>query len=204
MPPCTPRFRCTLPSPAALVLLAVSAWGLAGCGTPTQSLTLSPGTAETLQMRNWLPPALRFNVELDAIKGGEETSFWWGSKLSGLTLEQTLEDTLRTVGMLPPAPGAPPAQYQLRVEIVNLDQPLIGTPSATVTATIQYTLVDKARDAKPIYRRAVRTAHTAGMGDAFFSQPERMRLANEGAVRENILVALRDMVALPLGPAPMR
>lgn len=186
------------------MLATTAALALSGCGSPTQSLTLSPGTPETLQLRGWLPAALRFNVELDAVKGGEETSRWWGSKLSGLTLEHTLEDTLRTVGMLPPAPGAPAAQYQLRVEIVSLVQPLLGTPDATVTATIQYTLVDKTRDGRPVYQRAVRTAHTAGMGDAFFSQPERMRLANEGAVRENIMVALRDMVALPLGPAPAR
>lgn len=167
--------------------------GLTACGTPTQSLTMSLGAAESLQLRGWVPEALKHNVELDGVKGGEATSRWWGSKVSALTLEQALEDSLRSVGMLPLSPQ-PGARYQLRVEMVSLVQPLLAA-DLTVTATVHYSLVDKS-NGQLLYQRAVRTAHTTGFSEALLSQPERARLANEAAVRRGIALALRDLMAL--------
>ncbi|WP_077036732.1 hypothetical protein [Pelomonas sp. KK5] len=178
----------------ATLLLAL----LAGCGTPTQSLTMALSDADVLQLRTWVPEALKNNVDLDRVTGGQSTSPWWGSKVSGMTLEQSLDDSLRALGMLPASPQAPTA-YQLRAQIVSLVQPLVAADT-TVTITIQYTLVDRNSGAV-LYQRALRTAYKAEFTDAMVSMPERLRLANEGAVRENIRSAMRDLMVLRL-PAP--
>lgn len=181
--------------------LSAAACLLAGCGTPSQSLTMSLSDADALQLRTWVPEGLKQNIELDHVKGGEATSLWWGSKVSGMALEQAIEDSLRGVGMLPMSPQAA-AKYQLRVQMLSLVQPLVAA-DLTVTTTISYSLVDKA-DGRVLYQRAVRTAHTTEFSDALLSQPERARLANEAAVRQNIATALRDMLALRLPEPPAR
>lgn len=174
---------------------------LNACGTPTQPLTMALAPADALQLRSWVPEALKGNVALDAVKGGEATGRWWGSKVSTLVLSQALEDSLRSVGMLPMA-SAPGARYQLRVQLLSLDQPVLGADT-TVYAAIQYSLVAKT-DGALLYQRAVRTAGTAGLGDALLSQTERLRLANEAAVQSNITTAMRDLLSLTLPATPLR
>ena len=194
------QHRRTLRPLPTLAAALIAALALGGCGTPTQSLSMGISAADALQLRTWVPDGLKQNIEVDAVKGGEDTSRWWGSKVSGLTLEQALDDSLRSVGMLPPS-SSMPTQYQLRVQIVSLVQPLVAA-DMTVTLTINYTLVDKA-SGTVLYQRSVRTAHTTDFTDSMLSQPDRTRQANEGAVRQNIITALRDLMALRVpDPAP--
>jgi len=174
---------------------------LSACGTPTQSLTMALSPADTLQLRTWVPDGLKGNLELDAVKGGEATGRWWGSKISSLALSQALEDSLRGLGMLPMAP-TPGAKFQLRVQLLSLDQPAVAADT-TVTAAIQYSLLAKA-DGTLLYQRAVRTAATAGLGDALLSPTERLRLASEAAVRANIASAVRDLLSVKLPEAAAR
>jgi hypothetical protein len=148
-----------------------------------------------------VPEGLKGNVELDAVKGGEATGRWWGSRISSLALSQALEDSLRSVGMLPMTAG-PSVKYQLRVQLLTLDQPLVAADT-TVTAAIQYSLLAKA-DGAVLYQRAVRSTGTAGLGEALLSQTERLRLANEAAVRANIASAVRDLLSVKLPDASTR
>ena len=168
---------------------------LSACGTPTQPLTMALSPADALQLRTWVPEGLKGNVELDAVKGGQATDRWWGSKISDQALSQALEESLGDVGMLPMAP-VPAARYQLRVQLLSLDQPLLAADT-TVTAAIHYSLVAKA-DGMALYQRTVRTTGKAGLGDALLSQTARLRLANEAAVRANIASAVRDLLPLKL------
>lgn len=168
---------------------------LCACGTPTRSRTMSLTPTDALQLRSWVPVGLKGNVALDSVKGGEMTGRWWGSKISSLALSQALEDSLRSLGMLPMAP-MPTTRYQLRVQLLSLDQPLLAADT-TVTAAIQYSLVATA-DGTVLYQRAVRSTATAGLSDALLSATERLQLANEAAVRANISSAVRDLLLLKL------
>ena len=183
----------------AAAMLTVSL--LSACGTPTQPLTMALSPADVLQLRTWVPEGLKGNVELDAVKGGEATGKGWGSKISSQALSQALEESLGGVGMLPMTP-VPAAKYQLRVQLLSLDQPVLAADT-TVTAAIQYSLVAKA-DGTVLYQRTVRTAGTAGLGDALLSQTARLRLANEAAVRANIASAVRDLLPLKLPESAVR
>lgn len=177
---------------ASAFLLAASL--LAGCGTPSQSLNMALPAADALQLRGFMPEPLRGQVMLETVKGGSETSRWWGSRVSSLSLENALEDSLRAVGLW--AMTQQGARYQLKVELLSLVQPLVALDT-TVTATVNYKLLDTG-NGKLVYERSVRTAFKAEFGDAIVSQPERLRLANEGAIRQTVNLMLRDLPNLQL------
>lgn len=180
------RFACALLCATGLLLL--------GCGTPSQSLHMGLSEADALQMRGWMPEALRGQMAVGEVGGGSVTSRWWGSRVSSLALAHALEDSLRSVGLFAqPAQGA---RYLLRAQLLAIDQPLLAADT-TVTVMVDYRLVDTRSDAI-VYQRVVRTAQTADFGAAMLSQPERMRLANEGAIRQTVNVMLRDLANLRL------
>jgi len=173
------------------------AW-LCACGAPSQSMTMTVPKPDLLQLRTWVPDALKFNVALEHVQGGTNTSFWWGSHVSAMAFENALDDSLRGVGMLPPAPPTATQQprFVLRASIIALMQPLMAA-SPEVGISVRYQLFDR-NDGSLVYERTLRTTGNASFSDAVLSQPERTRLANEEAVRKNLITALRDLMALRL------
>lgn len=167
---------------------------LAGCGTPSQPLPMSLGAVDALQIRGWVPEALRSQVGLQPVRGGAETGRWWGSKVSATALQQALEESLQAVGMRPPAPEPAP-RFSLQAELLALDQPLVPVAGVTVGAAVRYTLTDTA-SGRVIYQRRIANTEDAHFSEAMLSPPERLRLANERALRANINLLLRDLVTL--------
>jgi hypothetical protein len=180
----------------SLSVLALAAILLAGCGAPSQSLNMTVPKADLLQLRTWVPDAMKFNVALEHVAGGTNTSYWWGSRVSAMAFENALDDSLRGVGMIPPAP--PSAEHQprflLKTQIIALMQPLVAT-APEVGVAVRYQLVDRS-DGQLVYDRTLRTTGHADFSDAMLSEPERMRMANEDAVRKNLVTAMRDLMAL--------
>ena len=167
---------------------------LVGCGTPSQPLPMVVTTADALQIRGWVPDALKAQVALAAVQGGQETGRWWGSKVSAVALQQALEQSLYDVGMRPPAPEPVP-RFELRVELIQLEQPLVPAIGVAVGVAVQYTLVEKA-GSRVVYQRRIANADEAGFTEAMLSPNERLRIANERALRANINLLLRDLVTL--------
>jgi hypothetical protein len=174
-----------------LVLLA--AW-LAGCGTPSQPLPMAVTAADALQIRSWVPDALQRQVGVATVKGGMATNKWWGSKVSAEALQQALEESLLSVGMKPLSPDPAP-RFELQAELEPLDQPLVPALGVTVGTAVRYTLVDKA-SGKVIYQRRIANTDEARFSEAIVSPNERLRIANERALRANIDLLLRDLVTL--------
>jgi hypothetical protein len=175
--------------PAALLSFA-----LAGCGTPSQPLPMAVGAAEALQIRGWVPDALRAQIAVAPAQGGAETGRWWGSKVSATALQQALEDSLYVVGMRPASPEPVP-RFELQAQLLQLDQPLVPVAAATVGAAVRYTLVDKA-SGRVVYQRRIANSEEARLGEAVLSPSERVRIANERVLRANIELLLRDLVTL--------
>lgn len=167
---------------------------MAGCGTPSQPLPMAITTADALQIRGWVPDALKNQVGIAAVKGGMATSRWWGSKVSALTLQRALEESLLSVGMKPLSPE-PPTRFELQAELEPLDQPLVPALGVSVGTAVRYTLVDKV-SGKPVYQRRIANTDEAGFSEAIVSPNERLRIANERALRANIDLLLRDLVTL--------
>lgn len=177
--------------PAALLALV-----LAGCGTPSQPLPMVVSPADALQIRGWVPDALKAQVGVADVRGGQETGRWWGSRVSAEALQQALEQSLHAVGMKPPAP-VPAPRFELQAELVQLDQPLVPAIGVTVGVAVRYTLVDRS-DGRVVYQRRIANNDEARFTEAMVSPNERLRIANERALRANIDLLLRDLVTLRL------
>lgn len=167
---------------------------LAGCGTPSQPLPMAITAADALQLRSWVPDALKMQVGLAPVKGGAETGRWWGSKVSATALQQALEESLYAVGMKPPAPEPAP-RFELQAELLQLEQPTVPALGVSVSVAVSYTLFDRATN-KIAYQRRIANGSEATLGEAVLSPSERLRIANERALRANIDLMLRDLVTL--------
>ena len=64
----------------------------------------------------------------------------------------------------------------------------------TVTATVRYSLIERI-SGREVFSRSIPTPYTAKMGDAFVGS-ERLKLANEGAVRKNIEELIAELLRL--------
>jgi len=170
---------------------------LAGCGTPAEAPQMGLTAAESLQLRTWVPEALKAQITVGPVTGGQATGKYWGAKVSNEALQEAIEDSLRGVGMLATRPGA--GRYALQAQLVSLEQPVVAL-NMKVTATLVYTLIDKSADkaAPPLYQRRLRTVHTTEFTEALIDPNERQRIASENAVRKGVLTVVRELIELRL------
>lgn len=184
------------PRLASLALLAAAACAaLAGCGSPARPLESSLTDMDSLQLRSWLSPALRRNIDLLPVQGGEETSRWWGSRINAMTLNQTYQESLRRLGLMPDVPDT--GRYQLKVEMLALAQPNVPI-APEVAVSVRYTLTERAAGGgNVIYQRVLRTTQKAGIDDSL-NPTEQLRIATESALRNNIAELMRELASLPL------
>lgn len=173
------------------VLLAIA---LAGCGTPSQPSNMTVSGSDALRIRGWLPDALRGQVAVAAVRGGQATSRWWGSQVSAAALQQALDESCRAAGLTPVA-AEPAPRFELQAELAALEQPTVPLGAAAVGAAVNYTLLDRA-SGKVAYQRRIATRDEADLGEAVLSPSERLRIAGERALHGNIDQLLRDLVTL--------
>ncbi len=152
--------------------------GLAGCATPAtiEGMTLGAAVAA--------PPAsfpLKEKVAIGSISGGSGTNPLWVSKVSNDDFRGALEGSLRQGALLAPADSQ--ALYTLNSVMLELDQPLVGF-DMKVTSAVRYELRSKT-GGELLWEDTIKAGYTATTSDAFLGV-ERLRLANEGAIRENL------------------
>jgi hypothetical protein len=180
----------------ALVLLHVAlAAFLTGCASPAR---IDQMTASVSPQQRIMQTPLRTNIAVRDVTGGKETNPMWISNVGSSEFEQALEASLRDAGLL--APGKQAGKYMLVAHLENVDQPLGGF-NMTVTATVAYSLVERATG-KEVLNRKVSLPYTASF-DAAFVGTERLRIANEGAVRVNISKLIEELLALKVDQVAM-
>jgi hypothetical protein len=131
--------------------------------------------------------ALYHAIEIYDVSGGEETNPMWVSKVSNSDFRAALENTLLAHTMLAQTGGG---QYRLSVDLQKLDQPWGGF-DLKVTAAAHYVLRDKENHV--VFDHRIETPYTADFEDSFLAY-ERIRLANEGAVRLNIETFIKQLI----------
>jgi hypothetical protein len=129
-----------------------------------------------------------------AVSGGKETSKMGASQISNDAFAQALRDSIDNAGLFNKV-SPEGARYRLTSFIGKVDQPMMGF-SFTVKMEVSYTLKDT-RSGNTVWTKDVNSEYTA-KASAAFAGVERLRLANEGAARENIRQAVTDMAALTL------
>jgi hypothetical protein len=183
----------SLAAPLAAALCACAL--IAGCGAPARPLESSLTDMDSLQLRSWISPQLRRNIDLLPVAGGEETSRWWGSRINAMTLNQTYQESLRRLGLMPDVPDT--GRYQLKVELLALAQPNVPV-APEVAISVRYTLTERAAGGGHVlYQRTLRTTQKAGLDDSL-SPTEQLRIATESALRNNIAELVRELASLPL------
>jgi hypothetical protein len=172
-----------------LVLFSVAFAGiLSGCAAPAR---IDQMTAAVSPQQRIVPTPLRANIAVRDVSGGKDTNPMWVSNVGNSEFEQALEASLREAGLL--AAGKQAGKYTLVAHLENVDQPFGGF-NMTVTATVSYSLVERATG-KEVFNRRVSLPYTATLGTAF-SGVERLRIANEGAVRANITQLINELYSL--------
>lgn len=171
-----------------LLSVAVFVIALTGCASSAkiEGMTVSENQLQTLQFDK----PLHDNLQLNQVNGGEATNPLWTSEIDGPAFQAALQQSLDKAGLLSTSSDAPLA---LQANLLRVEQPLFGL-DFKVTTEVEYTLVEKA-SGKVLFRETLRTPFTAGVGDAFVAV-KRLRLANEGAAKENIAALLKRLSAL--------
>jgi len=122
---------------------------------------------------------LRAAININSVLGGQNTNPLWTSEVGNAEFQEALRQSLAAHGMLAEEGG----QYSLDAQLVEVDQPFVGF-SMTVTTTVNYTLTEIATN-RVVFQEVVMASPRTAASEAFLGV-ERLRIANENSIRENI------------------
>jgi hypothetical protein len=175
----------TLRNGSAL-LLVVALTLLAGCAAAAKPDAMVPER---------ITPSHKSGADVSiAVSGGKHTSSMGASQISNDAFTKALADSIEQSGLFAKVSAAG-ARYKLAAFIGKVDQPMLGF-SMTVKMEVSYTLTDT-QSATTVWTKNIASEHTAKVGEAF-AGVERLRLADEGAAKDNIHQAIDAIAALNL------
>ena len=174
------------PMNSLLIAVVLSAF-VAGCAQPArQTAMVAPVSSQTILADD---SPLRQNVVVDKVTGGKKTDPLWTSQVSSEDFQEALKLSLKQHTILGEA-GSPMA---VEANLLKLDQPLAGF-DLTVTSTVRY-VVRTTDDATP-FDQTIVSPYTANFSSSALAY-ERLRLANEGAIRKSISDFFKCASGLP-------
>lgn len=172
---------------------------LAACAQPARvSQMVAPNVMAPVTASN---PELLDSIAISDVKGGQSTSPLWTSQVDNPEFREALDRSLAFNGLL--AADVTKARYAVTAELLELRQPLMGF-DLTVTSRVKYSLQDRGSSAE-LFGEEITTPYTADFSSSLVAV-ERLRLANEGSIREsirNFLVRLGESWSARSGKAPV-
>ena len=171
-----------------LILLSLLVGSLVGCASAARldKMAVTNISQQKFSDRSPFTKA----IFLQGVSGGKETNPLWQSNVNNSEFEGALKVSMQAHGLL--AVDENRGRYLLNAKLVNLDKPFVGF-DMKVTSTIRYTLTLKGRN-NPMLDDSITASYTATVNDAFLGA-ERLRLANEGSIRENIRQFLKKLAS---------
>jgi len=168
---------------ACVATLAV----LAGCAAPAhkENMTATPAVAVK---------KLPYSVSVDT-RGGAETGAMDSSNVSNADLKAAIESSIAKSNLFKSVVQGKNGDYELTVTVTQLSKPMFGG-AFTVTMETGWSLI-KASDKSVVLRKAIRSSHTAELSDSLVGVT-RLRLAVEGAVRNNISQGMQEISQLSI------
>lgn len=171
---------------SALALTLCGALAVGGCATPARPGNMTPTEA---------PATHHSDRDVSVVvSGGSATSSTHASQIASEDFARALSDALDKAGVfskVSPAGG----YYKLSAYIGKVDQPIMGF-SMTVTVEVSYTLINTS-SGQPVWTKNVTSVHTTATSESFLGS-ERLRLATEGAAKDNIQQAIAALEAQQL------
>jgi hypothetical protein len=148
---------------------------ISGCATPASQQQMISQPNEVGAKIN---SALVGVVSVRNVTGGQDTNPMWVSQVGTNEFRGALTESLRAYGYLAGESGK--SKLIIDANLQSLSQPLLGL-TFNVTSTVTYTVQ---RDGT-LKSYPVTATGTATTSDAFIGT-ERMRIANERSIKENI------------------
>ena len=169
----------------AMLLLA----GLGACATPGSYTSMVPELASA-DLGPGPAPSYRGAITVASVSIGTDTSTPWTSQIGSTEFQDALVRTLTLANLASPQGG----RFRLDATLLRLERPFAGF-AMTVTASVAYRLTDTATGAV-VYQDTRTSLGTASLNDAIMNA-NRLRIADERALRANIRKLIEDLYALP-------
>jgi len=139
----------------------------------------------------------KFNKTVNlAVSGGRETTQMGPSQVANKDLASALQASIEKCGLFSRVISSGKADYRLDLRLVQLHQPVFGYTDFTCEADIEWRIRHLQSD-KLVWEKIISGHYTATVGDAF-APMTRLKLANEGAIRESIKAGLEQISGLSL------
>jgi hypothetical protein len=182
-------FGC-LEAPMIRLLVAMLVLGgLGACATPASYTSMVPELA-TADLGPGPAPSYRGAITVASVSIGTDTSTPWTSQIGSTEFQDALVRTLTLANLASPQGG----RFRLDAALLRLERPFAGF-AMTVTASVAYRLTDTATGAV-VYQDTRTSLGTASLNDAIMNA-NRLRIADERALRANIRKLIEDLYALP-------
>lgn len=165
---------------------AVVLW-LAGCATPATKQAL---VVDDTSFRAKNP----YSVSVSA-SGGGETGAMGYTNISNEDLVGAIEESILKSGLFFSVVKSSGADYKLSVSLISMSKPIFGL-DFKIDMEMAWSLVNT-RTGEAVMRESIKSSHTATPGDAFVAAT-RIRLAVEGAAKNNIRQGLQKIAELSL------
>lgn len=174
-----------------VLIFMVASFQLGGCASNAsfEKMIATQPAAQTPTNKSLLN-----NIVVTTVAGGRETNPLLASQVNNESFRQALESSLKRADLY-----SNEAKYKLAVNLIELKQPLLGF-DLTVTCNTHYRLENPSSD-KPLFDKNIITSYTATVSDAFIAI-ERLKIANEGAVKANITEFIKELYLLPVTVTP--
>ena len=157
---------------------------LAGCASGANSHNMTASITPSLAAA---PNSSYFqSMAISNVTGGSETNPLLGSQVSSTEFKQALKNSLHHSKLF----SVGPQKYTVSAEIKGLDQPIMGF-DMSVTSKVHYKVV-RTSDNAVVFDKLVAAKHTATVGDSVLGV-ERLRLANEGSIKKNIMSFIAEV-----------
>jgi hypothetical protein len=170
-----------LKSALSLLVCSVLAATLQGCATNASQAAMSVNAGELA-----VKPSAKLTsaISVRSVTGGKETNPLWTSEVDNSGFKNALIQSINVAGY---GSSSEKAKYFIDAELQKLDKPLIGL-TFDVTSTVNYRVSgDGFQKEFPITATG-----TATFSDAWAGL-ERLRIANEKSIKENIKLFLVEL-----------
>jgi len=169
-----------------LILVCTGTW-LSGCASPAETKAMVPSHIDTLRQH---PYTVSIRTQ-----GGSETGSIDTPNVSDDDFAAALEEAIIKSSLFARVVHAGSADYALNVNVVYASKPIFGK-SLTVKMEAGWSLIDTATQAV-VMREPIKSSYKTTPEDAL-GATTRLRLAVEGAARENIRLGLSAISRLQL------
>jgi hypothetical protein len=160
---------------------------LTGCATASQPAAMA---ATAIVPRHRSSGSVMVEVA-----GGSETTATTGPNISNTDFATAIRRSITESRLFAAVAGATPADYRLDVLIARVQQPMFGA-AFSVSMECTWRLTHET-DQEVVWEKAITSSFTGKWNDAF-AGVTRLRMATEGAARNNISDAILQMGELNL------